>query len=173
MCSDLTLHKASWVVLSSSMQNGSIKLAECLFCCSCSFLFHSSWQSRTLPSQIYVPCVEWSAGARGLYPRSEIGLVGSHPMLRGNEQGWSYCVRLFQVTCELHMNWWNKILSCATVGIPEAEATFLIYVLFSTCPHFSLISRAHSPHTPPSTSPTTAILCSWWQPTDRGNLFAL
>lgn len=110
------------------MQNGSIRLAECLFSCSCSFIFHLSWQSRTLPSEMYVPHVERSVGARGLYPRSEIGLVGSHPTLHGDEQGWSYCMRLFQVTWGLHMNWWNKVLGCTAIGIPEAEATFLIYL---------------------------------------------
>lgn len=144
MSSDITLYMTAQVVPSSKLsvqacKNGSIKISEYLSCRSSWVFFHSSWQTKALLSEMYVPHPWWWWSVR------EIGPLVSHLTLRGDEQGWLYCMRLFQVTWGLYRNWWNKALGCATIGIPEAKNHF--FALFiPACPHFSSISRAHSPH---------------------------
>lgn len=51
------------------------------------FFFHSSWQTKALLSEMYVPHLWQSVGAQDLYPRFEIGPLVSRLILHGDEQG--------------------------------------------------------------------------------------
>ena len=94
------------------------------------FCFH---QTKALLSEMCVPHLWQSVGAQDLYPRFESGPLVSHLILRGDEQGWLYCMRLFQVTWGLHRNWRNKALGCTTIEIPEAKNTFFLYLCTYPC----------------------------------------
>lgn len=126
------------VMLSSKFSVQACKMDQSSFLSICpvvpvEFFFFSSWQTRALLSETYAPHLWRSVGAQDLHPRFEIAPLVSHPILCGDEQGWLYCMRLFQVTWGLYRNQWNKALGCTTIGIPEAKNTFLLYLCSYPC----------------------------------------